>query len=154
MSDPKEGEVSVEHLKVLSNDTRIEILKNLSNRRYTVSELSKILDVKKQLINYHMKVLESSGLVKRVENGRKWVYYELTDLSRKILASWKIRIILSFLAAYTAFTVLLKEALKNDLEPKPLGGHDIFSIIFTAILLMLAVAVLMHFLALWWRREI
>ncbi len=154
MAGSKETEIPVRTLKALDNGTRVEILKTLAKRRYTISELSKILGTHKQLVYYHMKVLESSGLVRRVENGRKWIYYELTDLSRKILSSWKIRIILSFLAAYTSFTVLLKEALKNDLEPKPLGGYDLFSIIFTAILLILAIAVLLQFLVLWWRREI
>jgi DNA-binding MarR family transcriptional regulator len=51
----------------------------LRNRPYTVSELSKITGYSKPTLFYHLDKLCEAGFVQRIENGRKWVYYKITD---------------------------------------------------------------------------
>ncbi|GEM_PF-6237098 len=73
----------------MGSQTRAWILKSLSKRRYTISELSRLLKVSKPTVLYHLRILENSGYVRKLKDGRKWTYYELTDLGKslaKILA--------------------------------------------------------------------
>ena len=71
--------------KALAADTRVNILKKLNERRYTQSELASILSLKTPSIKEHLDALEKAGLVAKMEEGRKWKYYELTSKSRAIL---------------------------------------------------------------------
>ncbi len=71
--------------KALAADTRISILKHLSSRRYTQSELANLLKLKIPTVKEHLIALENADLVKKIDEGRKWKYYELTDKSRAIL---------------------------------------------------------------------
>ncbi|MFH0948946.1 MAG: winged helix-turn-helix domain-containing protein [Candidatus Aenigmatarchaeota archaeon] len=73
-----------ETLKALSTDTRQEIIKLLSKRPYTASEISKHMAKHVTTIAEHLEVLEKSGLIKRKESENKWVYYELTGKGEKI----------------------------------------------------------------------
>src|SRR5438128_12587686 len=64
----------------------------------------------------HLEKLQSAGLVKRVDEGRKWIYYELTDKGRKILHPERVAITLALgiavaLAAIGAFLALSAEAV-------------------------------------------
>ena len=72
-------------LFALASETRIEILKNLSKRRMTLTELSERLNMSKTTIKEHLDRLIEAGLVERVNESRKWIYYELTEKGRKIL---------------------------------------------------------------------
>lgn len=82
-------------LRALSSDTRINILKSLNIRPMTVSELSRILNLPKSTIHENLEKLIDAGLVKkRKSEGRKRVYYELTEKGRRLLLSHKTRIIL------------------------------------------------------------
>lgn len=71
--------------KALASETRVQILKKLDKRRATASELSKSLRVSVQGVSQHLNKMESAGLIERTENGRKWVYFELTDKGRRLL---------------------------------------------------------------------
>ncbi len=66
------------------NRTRMRILKKLEKRSYTASELARTLGITRQLVYYHLLILERAKLVRRIERG-KWVYYELTELGERIL---------------------------------------------------------------------
>ncbi len=72
-------------LFALASETRIKILKKLGERRMTLTELSRELGISKTAVKEHLDKLVQAGLVKKVDEGRKWVYYELTEKGRAIL---------------------------------------------------------------------
>jgi len=72
-------EIDRKTLKALAADTRISILKSLSNRRKTPSELSRELSLATSTVVEHLNKLEEADLVKREETGHKWIYYNLTE---------------------------------------------------------------------------
>lgn len=72
-------------IKALASDTKVNILKSLSYRRKMPSEISKELGLAASTTVEHMKQLEKIGLLKRVETGHKWVYYELSDKGKDIV---------------------------------------------------------------------
>src|SRR3989441_1118893 len=100
-----------ESFKALASDVRVGILKRLDVRRETVTDLSNLLSLSKPTLLEHLEKLQSAGLVKRVDEGRKWIYYELSDKGRKILHPERVAITLVLgltvaLAAIGAFLVL------------------------------------------------
>lgn len=72
-------EIDKTTLKVISADSRLEIMKKLTVRRMLPSELSKKLGLAPSTITEHLKKLEGAGLVEKKHTGHKWIYYELTD---------------------------------------------------------------------------
>lgn len=104
-----------ESFKALASDVRVGILKHLDARRETVTDLSNLMALSKPTLLEHLEKLQSAGLVKRVDEGRKWIYYELSDKGRKILHPERVAITLALgiavaLAAIGAFLVLSAEA--------------------------------------------
>ena len=91
-----------ESFKALASGVRVEILKKLDDRRATVTDLSSLMDLSKPTLLEHLEKLQAAGLVKRVDEGRKWIYYELTGKGRKILHPEKVTIVVSL-----AFSALL-----------------------------------------------
>src|SRR5207244_10149983 len=80
-------------------------------RRETVTDLSNLLQLSKPTLLEHLEKLQTAGLVKRIDEGRKWIYYELTDKGRKILHPEKVAITLALasavvLAAIGAFALI------------------------------------------------
>ncbi|MDD3159734.1 MAG: winged helix-turn-helix domain-containing protein [Candidatus ainarchaeum sp.] len=71
--------------KALSSDSRVNILKQLTNRRMTLSELSNKLDLKSSTIKEHCEILNNANLIKQIDEGRKWKYYELTNKGKQII---------------------------------------------------------------------
>jgi len=69
----------------LSSDTKINILKSLDIRRMTVTELSKKLNLPKSTIHENLNRLIDANLVKKNNDGNKWIYYELTEKGRRLL---------------------------------------------------------------------
>jgi DNA-binding transcriptional ArsR family regulator len=101
-----------ESFRALASDVRVEVLKRLDARRETVTDLSNLLALSKPTLLEHLEKLQNAGLVKRVDEGRKWIYYELTDKGRKILHPERVAITLALgiavvLAAIGAFYLLL-----------------------------------------------
>ncbi len=100
-----------ESFKALASDVRVGILKRLDVRRETVTDLSNLLSLSKPTLLEHLEKLQSAGLVKRVDEGRKWIYYQLSDKGRKILHPERVAITLVLgmavaLAAIGAFLVI------------------------------------------------
>jgi len=86
-------ELSKKELKILLCDSRIKILKSLKERRKTVAELSRELNLSKSTIHEQLAKLMEIGFVERKTNpNRKWVYYELTEKGHSFLRSklWKL----------------------------------------------------------------
>jgi len=71
--------------KALSADSRVSILKNLTDRRRTLTELSQKLDLGSSTIKEHCEILVGADLIKQVDEGRKWKYYELTKKGRQLI---------------------------------------------------------------------
>src|SRR6266498_3167367 len=86
-----------ESFKALASDVRVGILKRLDVRRETVTDLSTLLE--------HLEKLQTAGLVKRIDEGRKWIYYELSDKGRKILHPERVAITLALSAAVVLATI-------------------------------------------------
>jgi DNA-binding transcriptional ArsR family regulator len=88
-----------EVFKALASETRLEILKNLDERKKTVTELSRIMDLNKATIYEHLSILNHVGLVTKVESLNKWVYYRLTWKGTDLLHPEKKKIAIVFSAA-------------------------------------------------------
>jgi len=117
-----------ESFRALASDVRVEVLKRLDVRRETVTDLSNLLSLSKPTLLEHLEKLQSAGLVKRIDEGRKWIYYELSDKGRKILHPERVAITLALasavvLAAIGAF-VLLFAGSSAFLGAAPTGGSD------------------------------
>ncbi|MGC8898948.1 MAG: ArsR/SmtB family transcription factor [Candidatus Micrarchaeia archaeon] len=78
--------VDRELLRAIGADTRIRILRSLYERRKTQSELAAQMKISAPTVLEHVEKLEKAGLVKRIEEGRKWKYYELTQKGRKLIS--------------------------------------------------------------------
>lgn len=92
--------------KALSSETRINILKSLEERRKTLTELAKDLDMKPSSMKEQLNKLRKVDLIELKDKGRKWKYYEITRKGEKILNPYesKVMIILSttLIAALTS----------------------------------------------------
>jgi DNA-binding transcriptional ArsR family regulator len=74
-----------EAFRALASHVRIEILKKLDESRGTVSDLSRKLTMSKSTVHKHLERLVEVGLVSKLEDDRKWVYYEITGKGARIL---------------------------------------------------------------------
>ena len=83
----QKNEITQKELRKLSS-TKIKILKSLKERRKTLSEISRELNLSKSTVHAHLNDLCKEGFVKRVENGYKWVYYELTEKAELFLEKY------------------------------------------------------------------
>lgn len=105
-------------LKAISAETRLKMLKSLSNRKKMPSELQKEMMLSSSTVVEHLKNLESAGLIKRIETGHKWVYYELTEKGTSIVCpSTPIKFILALaagaaMAAFSAFKLYERTTFK------------------------------------------
>src|SRR2546422_1008481 len=88
-----------ESFKALASDVRVGILKRLDVRRETVTDLSGLLNLSKPTLLEHLEKLQAAGLVKRIDEGRKWIYYALSDKGHKILHPERVATTLALAAA-------------------------------------------------------
>jgi DNA-binding transcriptional ArsR family regulator len=87
--------VDRETLKVLSADTRMDILKKLGEGNRTPSDLGKYLHKSDATIVEHLEVMSKAGLVKKIEQpGRKWIFYTLTEKGKGIISSRSRRLVI------------------------------------------------------------
>jgi len=104
-------------LKVLSVDTRMDILKELSAGDRTPSDLGKKLSKSDATIVEHLDVLCKHGLVKRIEQpGKKWVFYTLTERGYGIVSSKSRRNLNKELSQFDAFGVEFRYDKISDLD--------------------------------------
>jgi len=103
-----EDKITIEKdvFKALASDTRINMLKILDKRRHTQSEIAAELRMSVPAVKEHLNAMEKAGLVKIIDEGYKWKYYELTEKSRCILDSErkKVWIVLGLWIAAAAGT--------------------------------------------------
>jgi DNA-binding transcriptional ArsR family regulator len=96
-------------IKVLASDTRMDILRLLKQRRMTMTEIARGLSLQKATILEHLDKLQQADLVRRVEDERLWVYYELTRRGKRIVNPGPTRILL--LLGWTAAACVVAVAL-------------------------------------------
>lgn len=116
--------------RALASSTRLTVLKALDERRKTLTELSRDLALNKATVHEHMQLLTAAGLVrKRDDEGRKWIYYELTWTGQRILhpeATTTFNLLLGLsIAAAGGGVAMLGRALGWWLaEHKPAADED------------------------------
>src|SRR2546422_8063458 len=96
--------------RALASEVRVEVLKRLDELRMTVTDLANALQLSKPTLLEHLEKLQTAELVKRIDEGRKWIYYELTGRGKKILHPERVTIVVSlclsmFLAAAGIFAL-------------------------------------------------
>ena len=89
--------------KALSSDSRVAILKSLSARRKTLSELSSELGMSMSAMKQHMDSLVRAGLVEKKDDGHKWKYYELTKTGKNVVSHGDMRIFVMIGISAVAF---------------------------------------------------
>lgn len=89
--------LDAESFRALSSETRVRLLKHLDEDRLTLTNLAKKMDLAKATVSSHLESLESAGLIRRIDEGRKWIYYSLTGKGRAVLhpESEKVGVILA-----------------------------------------------------------
>ncbi len=111
-------------LFALASETRIEILRKLDERRLTLTEIAEELEISKPAIKKHINKLEEAGLIRKKDEGRKWIYYEITEKGEQILhPESRTKIIMMLFSAMMAVIGGLFEILRFTLSkpaPKPI----------------------------------
>lgn len=89
--------LDAESFRALSSETRVRLLKHLDEDRLTLTNLAKKMDLAKATVSSHLESLESAGLIRRIDEGRKWIYYSLTGKGKAVLhpESEKVGILLA-----------------------------------------------------------
>lgn len=67
---------SAELFKLLSVDTRIEIVEQLKKEAMSVNALAEALGITQSAVSQHLRVLKAAGLVRDERKGY-WIYYSL-----------------------------------------------------------------------------
>ena len=101
----------------LASESRVRVLKKLDERRMTVTELSKRLEMSKPAVLKHLDKLVTAGLIKKIENKRKWVYYSLTLRGKNILHPERVKITLllstSLISLFGAIAMFLQSSKES-----------------------------------------
>ena len=144
--DSEKIKLTKEIFRVLSSETRITLLKKLAQRRMTVSELSRELNVAKSTVHEHLLLMTASGLIISASDDHIWKYYEITGPGKNLLLpenSTKFVIILSFsgflcaIGALAAF-IFAWLSTSTNIPSTPLHGaghlqNAVPDLIFTCI---------------------
>jgi len=74
-------------LKAIAGPSRLENLEILSPQIRCNCHLQKVLDIARNLLSYHLKVLREAGLIEGTKRGR-WVDYTITaDAGERLAAA-------------------------------------------------------------------
>ncbi len=110
-------------LKVLAVDTRMNILKELSQGNRTPSDLGKRLNKTDATIVEHLNALCKAGLVSRIEQpGKKWVFYSLTERGYGIIKSKSRKLIIVITTSLLSGIIGLGGIGKYMLEKTYIGA--------------------------------
>jgi len=91
-----------ETLKAIAVDTRINILKILSKKSYTLSDISDMLGLGASTVKEHLDTLLEAKLVKKEETDRKWKYYSLTFKGRRFIEPKEVKVLFAFITTLIA----------------------------------------------------
>lgn len=96
-----------ETFKALAGETRVQILKELNERRKTQSELAAKLNLSAPTVNEHLLLLKKASLVEEIDDGHKWKYFSLTRKGKSIFNPGDAKIMLVLSVLSVAFVGLL-----------------------------------------------
>lgn len=128
--------LDAETFKALASSTRLTVLRALDERRKTLTELARDLDLNKATIHEHLQLLSAAELIrKRDDEGRKWIYYELTWRGQRLLhpqetTTFNVLLGLSVLAAGGGAAMLGRAMgwwLQSQPSSAPEPGPEAFS---------------------------
>lgn len=105
--------------RALASETRVAILRALSEHQMTLTELAERLGISKPGVMKHLELLQEAGLVLRDTPERKWIYYRLTTKGERILDPNKTRIMLAL--GFSVFATALGVGSFLLLGGSPLG---------------------------------
>ena len=108
--------------KALASETRVDILKALEERRKTLTELSKELDMKPSSMKEQVDKLRKSDLIKLNDEGRKWKYYEITKTGKKILNPYETKVMIVLSTTLIAALTSTYFSVKNLFSINKLAG--------------------------------
>lgn len=111
-----------EAFKALASEVRVEILKQLEAQRMTVTDLSNAMSLAKPTLLEHLDRLVSAGLVVKKDEGRKWIYYELTRRGRYILHPHQVKILISLALSVLLVSAGMAAILAAAAQAETLGG--------------------------------
>ena len=116
---PEPGTITLdrESFKALASEVRVEVLKQLEVRRMTVTDLSHTMSLAKPTLLEHLDRLVSAGLVTKVDEGRKWIYYELTKRGRNILHPHQVKILISLAMSVLLFSAGFVAIMTAAMQP-------------------------------------
>ena len=74
MVDKSEESTRVRKFKVLSDESRLQVLELLAGRPLSVNEITDVLDIPQSLLSHHLRILRDVGFVKCERDGQRKVY--------------------------------------------------------------------------------
>lgn len=77
---PEALEMIANRFKILSEPLRLRILQCLQTGEKSVTELTELIETSQPNVSKHLKILQTSGVVKRRQKGNT-VYYAIADES-------------------------------------------------------------------------
>ena len=83
-------------MKALSVESRTKILKLVSRKQQTLSDLANKLKMSKPTIKQHLDILVDANLMKQLPTQNIWKYYVLTEDGKKIVKPTDIRVLFMF----------------------------------------------------------
>lgn len=94
--------IDKETLKAIAVDTRLNILKLLFKKKYTLSDISEILGLGNSTVKEHLDILSKAGLIKKEDTKRKWKYYSLTFKGKMLIEPREIKVLFAFITTAIA----------------------------------------------------
>ncbi|MGM5488199.1 MAG: winged helix-turn-helix domain-containing protein [Nanobdellota archaeon] len=145
--------IDMDTLKALSVDARLSVLKALSGKKMTQSELSEEIGLSAATLHEHLSKLQSAGLIEKEETDRKWKYYSLTRKGKDIVEPRERTVIFSLFAlllvgAWSGYLFLRQffvnrtEAMESDIrtlaaETAPASPELAWGFVFFVALLLI-----------------
>lgn len=89
--------------KALSVESRINILKLLTTRNHTLTEIAESLELSNSTVKEHLDVMVKADLVKQIDSGHKWKYYKLSFKGKNFIQPKEVKVLFAFaISAITA----------------------------------------------------
>ncbi len=107
--------IDKETLKAIALDTRLNILKLLSKKRYTLSDIAEILGFGNSTVKEHLDILSKADLIKKEDTERKWKYYSLTFKGKRLIEPREIKVLFAFITTLIAAVGMTFVFAKNFL---------------------------------------
>jgi DNA-binding transcriptional ArsR family regulator len=89
-----------ETLKAIAVDTRLNILKLLAKKKYTLSDLSDMLGLGHSTVKEHLDNLIKAELIEKEKTDRKWKFYSITLKGRRLVEPREIKVLFMFALSF------------------------------------------------------